>query len=138
MDSTESSSLIQTVSITVNDNNPPILPHIKERLFESFNSTSGSGMGLYICKNIITLHGGTIAHDFTSEGNQFTIVLPLTMCTDPDSDPSPSVNIPNKDIGSPVPDDTRAGEVCAAQSPSKRPEKTRQDAASVPTRLPQG
>jgi len=120
MDSTDTPSPNQTVSITVNDNNPPILPHIKKRLFESFNSTSGSGMGLYICKNIVTLHGGTISHDFTSEGNQFTIVLPLTMCPDP----GPSGNIPNKDIGSLCPDDTRAGQIRAAQSPSNRTEKT--------------
>ena len=79
----------QTVCILVRDNNDPILPHIKDRLFESFNSTSGSGLGLYICKNIVTLHGGTIAHEFTPTGNQFTIVLPLTMCQDPSGQPVP-------------------------------------------------
>jgi len=73
----------QMVHISVQDTNDPLLPHIKEHLFETFNSTSGSGMGLYICKTIVELHGGTIAHEFREpQGNNFIIVLPLTMCLD--------------------------------------------------------
>lgn len=86
---TRSMATEQTVCILVSDNNNPILPHIKERLFEPFNSTSGSGLGLYICKHIVTLHGGTITHEFTSTGNQFSITLPLTMCQDPSGQPVP-------------------------------------------------
>jgi signal transduction histidine kinase/FixJ family two-component response regulator len=71
----------QYISISICDNNDNILPHIKEHLFESFNSTSGSGLGLYICKNIIELHKGNIDHSFISpNGNKFTIILPLEMC----------------------------------------------------------
>jgi signal transduction histidine kinase len=70
----------QTIQIIICDNNDHILPHIKKHLFESFNSTSGSGLGLYICKNIIELHGGTIVHEFIKPiGNQFTITLPLVL-----------------------------------------------------------
>ena len=73
----------QVVRISVQDTNDPLLPHIKEHLFETFNSTSGSGMGLYICKTIVELHGGTIDHQFLEpRGNQFIIVLPLTICHD--------------------------------------------------------
>jgi two-component system CheB/CheR fusion protein len=73
----------QVVRISVQDTNDPLLPHIKEHLFETFNSTSGSGLGLYICKTIVELHGGTIDHQFLEpRGNQFVIVLPLTMCHD--------------------------------------------------------
>lgn len=73
----------QTIQIIICDNNEHILPHIKTHLFESFNSTSGSGLGLYICKNIIELHGGTIIHEFIVPiGNQFTITLPLTIYHD--------------------------------------------------------
>jgi len=71
----------QIVQICVYDNNDHILPHIKQRLFESYNTTSGSGLGLYICKNIIELHGGEISHTFIEPvGNVFKIRLPLKTC----------------------------------------------------------
>lgn len=80
---TENETQIQTVYISVRDVNNHLLPHIKEHLFESFNSTSGSGMGLYICKNIVELHGGTISHNFIEPlGNEFVFSLPLTICHD--------------------------------------------------------
>ena len=73
----------QHITISIKDNNEPILPHIKSRLFQSFNSTSGSGLGLYICKNIIDLHGGNIQHTFIEpHGNQFCIHLHMELCED--------------------------------------------------------
>ncbi|MDD6740304.1 MAG: ATP-binding protein, partial [Prevotella copri] len=40
--------------------------------------TDGSGIGLSICKQIITLHGGTITATSTiGKGSLFTIILPL-------------------------------------------------------------
>jgi signal transduction histidine kinase/CheY-like chemotaxis protein len=74
----------QIIIISIKDNNEHILPHIKERLFESFNSTSGSGLGLYICKQIIDLHGGDISHYFIEPvGNEFVINLQLELCENP-------------------------------------------------------
>jgi len=69
---------IDEIIITVEDNNCHILPHIKDNLFTTFNSTSGSGLGLYICKTIIELHGGSINHEFIEpNGNKFIIYLKL-------------------------------------------------------------
>ena len=80
---TENETQMQTVYISVRDVNNHLLPHIKEHLFESFNSTSGSGMGLYICKKIVELHGGMISHNFIEPlGNEFVFSLPLTICHD--------------------------------------------------------
>jgi signal transduction histidine kinase/CheY-like chemotaxis protein len=71
-------SMFEDIRIEVCDTNPHILPHIKTRLFETFNSTSGSGLGLYICKTIIELHGGSISHEYTQPvGNKFIINLTL-------------------------------------------------------------
>lgn len=82
----------QTVCISIIDNNPYILPKIKERLFEAFNTTSGSGLGLYICKNIVDLHGGTITHEYVQPiGNKFTVMLTLDLCEDPILQVSPYI-----------------------------------------------
>jgi len=73
----------QTVLISIKDQNDHLLPHIKEHLFETFNSTSGSGMGLYICKTIVELHGGKITHNFLEPmGNEFVVELTLRICYD--------------------------------------------------------
>lgn len=77
----QESKHVQKICISIVDNNEHILPNIKEHLFESFNTTSGSGLGLYICKNIIELHGGTVTHNFIYPiGNRFDITLSLDLC----------------------------------------------------------
>jgi CheY-like chemotaxis protein len=71
----------QTVVISIMDNNDHIPKHIKDKLFEPFNSSSGSGLGLYICKKILELHSGLINHGYLDNtGNQFSIVIKLTKC----------------------------------------------------------
>lgn len=70
-----------TILFSIIDTNNHLPKHIKEHLFETFNSTSGSGLGLYICKNIIELHGGSITHEsIEPEGNVFNIIIPLEPC----------------------------------------------------------
>ena len=67
----------QSIVISVLDNNNHIPKDIKDKLFQPFNSTSGSGLGLYICKQILKLHNGSIEHEYinNNDGNQFNIFI---------------------------------------------------------------
>ena len=65
-----------TVSITVSDNGPGILPNVLDKIFIPFFTTkeNGSGIGLSLCKQIMHLHGGNITARSTPEqGSQFTL-----------------------------------------------------------------
>jgi signal transduction histidine kinase len=71
-------------SIAVEDHGPGIANHHLEHLFERFYrvpetsvSTHGTGLGLFICKEIIHAHGGEITvSSEVSKGTTFTINLP--------------------------------------------------------------
>ncbi|MGZ3715973.1 MAG: sensor histidine kinase, partial [Ktedonobacterales bacterium] len=74
--------------IQVQDHGPGIsesdLPHLFSRFYQSTNGNNkdtyrqGLGLGLYIAREIVTMHGGTIDVSSTSgEGTTFTIRLPL-------------------------------------------------------------
>lgn len=68
--------------IIITDNgggiNESLLP---DKLFEPYNSTkgdNGTGIGLYICRNIMQQHiGGNITARNTADGAEFTITVPL-------------------------------------------------------------
>ena len=65
--------------ISITDNGKGILPEVLSRIFVPFftTKTSGSGIGLSICKQIVTLHGGTItASSQPDEKTTFNVVLP--------------------------------------------------------------
>ncbi len=64
----------------VTDKGCGILPEVQERIFVPFftTKTNGSGIGLSICKQIVTLHGGTITvASQMGQGTTFRITLPL-------------------------------------------------------------
>ncbi len=66
--------------IRVSDHGAGILPDVLDRIFVPFFTTKqgGSGIGLSVCKQIVTLHGGTItASSQVGKGSTFTIVLPV-------------------------------------------------------------
>ncbi|MEN9839096.1 MAG: hypothetical protein RL177_575 [Bacteroidota bacterium] len=69
--------------ITVTDNGTGILNEHKAKLFHMFTRFSehsqGSGLGLYICSEIVTKLGGRIDMDSThGKGSTFTVHLPKT------------------------------------------------------------
>lgn len=71
-------------NICVEDQGPGIAPHHLLHLFERFYrvpetsvTTHGTGLGLFICKEIINAHGGDISvSSEVSKGTTFTINLP--------------------------------------------------------------
>ncbi len=65
------------VSISVSDNGKGILPEVMDRIFVPFftTKTGGSGIGLSLCKQIISLHGGTISASSSEEETVFRIVM---------------------------------------------------------------
>ncbi len=83
------------MEITIQDNGPGIPSHIKERLFEPYNSsktgTCNSGLGLSIVHSIVREMQGRITCDSSQgKGTCFTILIPLV----PDTGP----RLPNDEI----------------------------------------
>ena len=70
-----------TVLVRITDNGPGIPSNIKDKIFNKFvtGSKSGTGLGLYICKNIIEKHGGKIwAENNKNKGANFNFTIPMT------------------------------------------------------------
>lgn len=75
------------IVIKVVDTGPGISPEDKQKLFQKFSKLessyqkvkeSGTGLGLYITKQIIDMHGGSITVDSQlGQGTTFSIVLPI-------------------------------------------------------------
>ena len=67
--------------ISVCDSGSGVDPEIMPKLFTKFSSKSfsGTGLGLYICKNIIEAHGGRIwaENNNKAKGATFSFTLPL-------------------------------------------------------------
>jgi signal transduction histidine kinase len=69
------------VLITVEDSGAGIDQKNKDRIFETFFSTksTGTGMGLTICRSIIEAHGGSLQASASNPyGTIFRVALPLT------------------------------------------------------------
>ncbi|MES2585801.1 MAG: ATP-binding protein [Pseudomonadota bacterium] len=76
----ESSTVSGGVEILIVDNGPGIPADAQPHLFELLagsNKKSGMGLGLWLCKHIISRHGGQIHYEDAPDGGaQFVIFLP--------------------------------------------------------------
>jgi signal transduction histidine kinase len=73
----------EVVKLSVTDNGPGISTDVLASMFELFKSTKGeklSGIGLYLCKNLIEAQDGTITGaNLETGGAAFTITLTAVM-----------------------------------------------------------
>ena len=71
----------ESVILEIADNGPGIAPDVRDRLFEPFVTTKergGTGLGLWICREIIQAHSGTIRVEAVApRGTRFVISLPV-------------------------------------------------------------
>jgi len=72
--------------LTVRDRGIGIAPELRERIFEKFeravsaSNISGLGLGLFIVKTIVDLHGGTIkVEEAQPKGTIFSVELPVAV-----------------------------------------------------------
>jgi signal transduction histidine kinase len=70
------------VVVTVTDHGPGIPDIDRQRVFDKFargrSTTRGTGLGLYICRQIVERHGGTISADgVEGEGAAISFRIPL-------------------------------------------------------------
>jgi NtrC-family two-component system sensor histidine kinase KinB len=81
----------RTLQIAVTDQGPGVPPEFRERIFEKFfrvehhrnpgsKDLRGTGIGLYLCRQIVRAHGGTISCEPGEDGigTRFVISLPIT------------------------------------------------------------
>jgi len=80
---TELKTKTNQIVVSVCDTGQGIRPEIMPRLFEKFSSdsTSGTGLGLFICKNLIEAHGGKIwaKNNVNEAGATFSFILPYNL-----------------------------------------------------------
>jgi excisionase family DNA binding protein len=72
-----------TVEVSVRDHGLGVPVEKRDRIFERFfqahgNGHSGMGLGLYVCRHIVELHGGQIRAEFPEDGGtRVSVVLPI-------------------------------------------------------------
>jgi signal transduction histidine kinase len=73
----------QSIRLKIEDNGPGIAPENLKRIFEPFFTTKkdvGTGLGLWVCKEIAERHGGTVQVESKNadgaNGAIFTVLLP--------------------------------------------------------------
>ncbi len=81
-----------TVVSEIGDNGPGIPDDVRERMFEPYFTTkpvgAGTGIGLSVCRNVVTAHGGTIDDLPAESGTVIRIVIPLAAPAAPRARPA--------------------------------------------------
>jgi signal transduction histidine kinase len=69
----------QEITINISNNGPVIPVELRKTIFEPFFTTKklGTGLGLFVCKEIIEKHKGSLLCDSTTEKTTFSIFLPV-------------------------------------------------------------
>jgi signal transduction histidine kinase len=75
------------VWLTIEDTGPGFAPGVAERIFERFFTTKpvgkGTGLGLWIAREIVTEHGGTLEAENRAEGGaRFRLLFPIARARD--------------------------------------------------------
>ena len=78
------------VVISVRDHGAGVPTEHRARLFERFYQAhadrSGMGLGLYVSRQIVERHGGTIYAEFPADGGtRFVVSLPVRVGSEPES-----------------------------------------------------
>jgi signal transduction histidine kinase len=68
----------ESIMLQIANNGPMISEEMLQTIFEPFVTTKklGTGLGLFVCKEIIEKHKGTLTCQSTTEKTVFTIILP--------------------------------------------------------------
>jgi len=71
------------VAVEIADTGSGIAPEVRPRIFDPFFTTKpegvGTGLGLWVCHNIVTAHGGAIeVESKPGAGSVFRVILPAT------------------------------------------------------------
>ena len=71
----------QFIKVNISNNGPMIPEEIQKTIFEPFFTTKvlGTGLGLFVCKEIIEKHKGELTCHSTNHKTTFSIVLPITV-----------------------------------------------------------
>ncbi len=76
----ETGNRVRHLEISVSDTGPGIPPEHLERIFRPFYTTkrAGTGLGLSLCRRIVSQHGGTLtAQSEIGRGSEFTVRIPM-------------------------------------------------------------
>lgn len=78
----EAKQIEDRIQICISDNGVGVPQEQKSSLFELLNTTkqSGMGLGLWLCKHIVTRYGGSINYeDSVGSGARFVVALPVAV-----------------------------------------------------------